>query len=226
MAPKSDLKTYFHSIVIGRLDYCNSLLYKVPAVHMSKLQRIQNSAARLVCSTPRFNHITPVIFSLHWLPVAYRIELKIFVLTFKAVYPLAPPYICNSSINKRNVNTSFVLLKNYYCSWPSNEMSTAPESQKRNDKSGGRKLVKSILWKVRTQLKGTSSGSASQKRHTYFVGSANFVFFLKLQCCYKSIKSHTSLYYLSLTKACCSSFYPDWTWQVPILIIWNLVLHQ
>ena len=88
-------QTLVDSIVIGRLDYCNSLLYKVPAVHMSKLQRIQNSAARLVCSTPRFNHITPVLFSLHWLPVAYRIEFKILVLTFKAVYQLAPSYIYN-----------------------------------------------------------------------------------------------------------------------------------
>ena len=88
-------QTLVHSIVICRLDYCNSLLYKVPAVHMSKLQRIQNSAARLVCSTPRFNHITPVLFSLHWLPVAYRIEYKILVLTFKETYQLAPSYICN-----------------------------------------------------------------------------------------------------------------------------------
>ena len=55
-------QTLVHSIVIGRLDYCNGLLYKVPAVHMSKLQRIQNSAARLVCSTLRFNHIRPVFF--------------------------------------------------------------------------------------------------------------------------------------------------------------------
>ena len=62
---------------------------------MSKLQRIQNSAARLVCSTPRFDHITPVLFSLHWLPVAYRIEFKILVLTFKAIYQLVPSYICN-----------------------------------------------------------------------------------------------------------------------------------
>ena len=88
-------QTLVHSIVIGRLDYCNSLLYKVPAVHMSKLQRIRNNAARLVCSTPRFNHITPVLFSLHWLPVAYRIEFKILVLTFKAIYQLVPSYICN-----------------------------------------------------------------------------------------------------------------------------------
>ena len=87
--------TLVHSIVIGSLDYCNSLLCKVPAIHISKLQRIQNSAARLVCSTPRFNHITPVLFSLHWLPVTYRIEFKILVLTFKAIYQLAPSYICN-----------------------------------------------------------------------------------------------------------------------------------
>ena len=84
-----------HSIVICRLDYCNSPLYKVPAVHMSKLQRIQNSVAWLVCSTARFNHITPVLFSLHWLPVAYRIEFKILVLTFKAIYQFAPSCICS-----------------------------------------------------------------------------------------------------------------------------------
>ena len=69
-------QTLVHSIVTGRLDYCYSHLYKVPAVHMTNLQRIQNSAARLVCSTPRFNHITPVLFSLHF-------EFKILVLTFK-----------------------------------------------------------------------------------------------------------------------------------------------
>ena len=89
------MQTLVHSIIIGRLDYCNSLLYKVPAVHMSKLQRIQKIAARLVCSTPRFNHITPVLFSFHWLPVAYRIEFKILVLTVKAIYQLAPFYTCN-----------------------------------------------------------------------------------------------------------------------------------
>lgn len=61
-------RTLVHSLVMGPLDYCNSLLYKDPAVHMSKLQHIQNSAARFVCSTPRFHHITPVLCSLLWLP--------------------------------------------------------------------------------------------------------------------------------------------------------------
>ena len=57
--------------VIGRIDYCNSLLFKIPAVHIAKLQRIQNSAARLVYYIPRFEHITPVLHRLLWLPVSF-----------------------------------------------------------------------------------------------------------------------------------------------------------
>ena len=76
---------------------CSPESYNLPRLSSMPraFQYIQNSAARLVCSTPRFNHITPVLFSLHWLPVAYRIEFKILVLTFKAIYQLAPSYICN-----------------------------------------------------------------------------------------------------------------------------------
>ena len=64
---------------------------------MSKLQRIQNSAAQLVCSTLRFNHIIiPVLFAMHWLPDAYHIEFKILVLTF--ISTCAVLYLQSSSI--------------------------------------------------------------------------------------------------------------------------------
>ena len=42
-----------HAIIMGRLDYCNSLLFNTPATHIGKLQRIQNCAARLVSRTPK-----------------------------------------------------------------------------------------------------------------------------------------------------------------------------
>ena len=57
------------------------------------LQRIQNVAARLVCLAPRFAHITPVLFDLHWLPVKSRIIFKTLTLTFKAIHGLAPKYM-------------------------------------------------------------------------------------------------------------------------------------
>ena len=67
----------------------------VPAVHLSKLQRLQNTAARLITFTPKFDHISPVLFKLHWLPVEYRIQYKIGLLTFKAIHFKTPQYLSN-----------------------------------------------------------------------------------------------------------------------------------
>ena len=38
--------------------------------------------------------ITPTLFSLHWLPIRYRIDFKICLLTFKAIHGFAPSYLC------------------------------------------------------------------------------------------------------------------------------------
>ena len=78
---------------MGRMNYCNSLLLGVPDIHLNKLQRVQNTTARLVCIVPRFCHITPVSRSLHWLPVKLRINFKILVITFEAINSFAPNYI-------------------------------------------------------------------------------------------------------------------------------------
>ena len=75
--------TLVHAFIINRIDYCNSLLFGLPSVHLLKLQRLQNAAARLISNVPRYSHITPVLCSLHWLPVKFRIDLKYFFLLLK-----------------------------------------------------------------------------------------------------------------------------------------------
>ena len=86
-------KLLLHAFVTSKLDYCNSLLYGVPKYQILRLQRIQNVAARLVTATSRYDHISPVLKQLHWLPVAQRIKFKILLLTYKALKDCAPSYI-------------------------------------------------------------------------------------------------------------------------------------
>ena len=86
-------KTMVHAFISSRLDYRNSLLYRLPDYLLEKLQYVQNSAARLVTYTPISNHISPVRKDLHWLPVKSRIEFKILLLTYKTLHGLAPTYL-------------------------------------------------------------------------------------------------------------------------------------
>ena len=81
------------ALVISRIDYANCLLYDLLQCLISKLQRVQNAAARLVVRCHRCEHITPVLMKLHWLPVKQRVQYSILLLVFRAQHRLAPPYI-------------------------------------------------------------------------------------------------------------------------------------
>ena len=99
-------ETLIHAFVSSRLDYCNSLFYGLPQVQINKIQRVQNAAARLNLKQPKFCRVTLVLSQLHWLPIKYRTEFKILVMTFKAVHGVAPDYICKLISRKKSTGYS------------------------------------------------------------------------------------------------------------------------
>lgn len=86
-------KTLVNSLVTSRLDYANSLLFGVNKCLIDRLQRVQNTAARLVTKTRKRNHITPILADLHWLPVEFRSKFKILVFTYTSLQGTAPEYL-------------------------------------------------------------------------------------------------------------------------------------
>ena len=78
------------AFVTSRLDNCNSLLYGLPRCLLQKLQFVQNCAARLILVGGKYDHITPLLRELYWLPFEHHITFKLLLITLKALNNLAP----------------------------------------------------------------------------------------------------------------------------------------
>lgn len=77
----------------SRLDYCNSLYYRIHRASLDSLQMVQNADARLRTWTHKFEHITPVLFSIQLLPVKLRVDFKYLVLVYKSLHNQSPTYL-------------------------------------------------------------------------------------------------------------------------------------
>ena len=66
------------SPVLSRLDYCNSLLSGIPQQLIDKLQKVQNYCAGLISKTFKRTHVSPLLARLLWLPIAQKIDYKIY----------------------------------------------------------------------------------------------------------------------------------------------------
>ncbi len=90
MLSMSNAETLIHAFMIWRLDYCNALLGGCSARLINKLQMVQNAAA--LTRTRKYEHISPVLSTLHWLPIKLLIDFQILLITYKALNGLAPQY--------------------------------------------------------------------------------------------------------------------------------------
>jgi len=80
------------ALIQSRLDYANSILYHTAVSNITKLQRIQNTAAHLVLP---YSHLSANdrLTRLHWLPISRRIEFKLATITYKLLNTEQPSFL-------------------------------------------------------------------------------------------------------------------------------------
>ena len=114
-------KTLVNAFVNSRLDYCNSLLYGVGEGLMDRLQRGQNAAAWLVSGAKKYDHITPIMMNLHWLPIRRRVTFKVATLVYKCLHGCAPVYIVDDNyldnVQSYNLHTLNYVWRIHTTSW-------------------------------------------------------------------------------------------------------------
>ena len=89
----NEVITLVHSLVISKVDYCNSLFIGLPNVTLKRVQSVLNKAARLIFNLPPMTPTTSSLIELHWLPIKARVEFKICLITYKALKFDQPSYI-------------------------------------------------------------------------------------------------------------------------------------
>lgn len=89
----TSLEMAVHAFFTWRLDYCNSLYCGIAQSQITRLQLVQNAAARFITNSCKYDHITPILRALHWLPIQSRIVFKILLFVYQSLHNQAPSYL-------------------------------------------------------------------------------------------------------------------------------------
>ena len=108
-----DMKSLVNAIVVAKVDNCNSLLPGISSYDLHKLQKFQNSCARLIYGKRKYDHVSGLLKELHWLPSEARIYYKVLCYVFKSIHGLAPKYLSDLINIKRAHNLSLEVPRSF-----------------------------------------------------------------------------------------------------------------
>ena len=70
-------EAFVHALLCIKLDAYNSILAGIPTFQLQKLQKIPNTAVKLVVQAPKFDSAAKIRKELHWLPIPHCIQYKL-----------------------------------------------------------------------------------------------------------------------------------------------------
>ena len=150
-----ELKKLVHAVISSKIDYCNSILYGVKASTISKLQTVQNEAAKVICRPRPGSTISDQAFEeLHWLKIKERIVFKMLLLVHKFFVGKAAHYFVDYLLvkcpAKRLLYTNFMDTvsgrRSFYYASPRLWNHLPEKTRLEDDAEKFKKLLKSALF--------------------------------------------------------------------------------
>lgn len=100
--------TIYKTIISPHLDYCSTILYLANETQLTKLQKIQNKAMRIILRLNRYTNIKLMQEMLRWQSVRQRLMYNTLIMIYKIEHNMMPQYLkkCISRVHEtHNHNT-------------------------------------------------------------------------------------------------------------------------
>ena len=92
------------SLVFSKMLYCSTVWSNTSSKNIQKLQLIQNFACKIICGARKYDHVTPLLDELNWLPVSKMLKFRDAVMAYKCASNLAPEYLCTKFKKRSSVH--------------------------------------------------------------------------------------------------------------------------
>ena len=91
------------ALVISKLMYCSTVWSNTSDTNLKKLQAVQNFACKIITNIRKYDHVTPSLHQLEWLPVRDQLIFNEKIMSFKCMNNLASAYLCNKFVKRMEV---------------------------------------------------------------------------------------------------------------------------
>ncbi|CAB3979720.1 Hypothetical predicted protein [Paramuricea clavata] len=101
---KEALTLIVSALVMNKMVYCSTVWSNTSSTNIKKLQLVQNFACRIITNIGKFDHISPGLRELNWLPVKEQLLLREAIMMYKCVNELAPHYLSDLFTKRSDIH--------------------------------------------------------------------------------------------------------------------------
>ena len=102
---RDSLRLIIKALVMSKLYYCSTVWSNTSETNIKKLRAVQNFACRILADTGRYDHVTPALRAIRWLPVEEHLKYRETPITYKCINGSAPPYLSKLFIKRNEIQT-------------------------------------------------------------------------------------------------------------------------